>query len=211
MSTLARKLDSLTKLGSAVYADDITLWLPRGSTREKKQLLQNAVEVVQHHIARMNLQLSSGKSELLAYRPIRITDGTNWLPSKNSKICSQHFVGNCKSDEDAHPAYNPSIFPASYKNRVAGGSFERYERLKSRNNRRAHELKQNTPTCAIDGADFTTEDAVGTNDAVAVMDTNDDAVEERHLIEGIPSSRTKSVQTVHRFSKASRIWYQEAS
>ncbi len=37
-------------------------------------------------------------------------DGKEWEPSKNSKVCSQHFVGGFKSEDPRSPAYNPSIF-----------------------------------------------------------------------------------------------------
>ncbi|CAN7988819.1 unnamed protein product [Ixodes hexagonus] len=42
-------------------------------------------------------------------------DGTAWKPTANAKICSKHFVGNEKRNEESHPSYNPSIFPPVYK------------------------------------------------------------------------------------------------
>ncbi|KAG8193317.1 hypothetical protein JTE90_003800 [Oedothorax gibbosus] len=47
-------------------------------------------------------------------------DGTNWCPSTNSRICSEHFVGGKKRDEVLHPAYIPTIMPAVYHRRSAG-------------------------------------------------------------------------------------------
>ncbi|KAK8759703.1 hypothetical protein V5799_002667, partial [Amblyomma americanum] len=42
-------------------------------------------------------------------------NGTNWKPSAHTRICSKHFVGNKKANEQGHPAYHPSIFPTVYK------------------------------------------------------------------------------------------------
>ncbi|KAK8768629.1 hypothetical protein V5799_014904 [Amblyomma americanum] len=55
-------------------------------------------------------------------------DGTGWLPSKNSRICSKHFVGNVKANEVGHPSYHPSIFPSVYKRKQTPGSSRRFER-----------------------------------------------------------------------------------
>ena len=38
-------------------------------------------------------------------------DGKPWQPTKYSKMCSAHFIGNQKSDEVGHPSYNPSVHP----------------------------------------------------------------------------------------------------
>lgn len=46
-------------------------------------------------------------------------DGGAWVPSENSRICSRHFVGNCKSDSSMDPSYVPTIFPpVCYKKRA---------------------------------------------------------------------------------------------
>lgn len=37
-------------------------------------------------------------------------DGTLWVPSKNSLICSDHFVGGSKHCHPHHKGYNPTIF-----------------------------------------------------------------------------------------------------
>ena len=34
-----------------------------------------------------------------------------WIPSKNTKICSAHFVDREKSSDPRKENYNPSIFP----------------------------------------------------------------------------------------------------
>lgn len=41
-------------------------------------------------------------------------DGTSWQPSEWTRICSYHFVGNCKSDLSRHPSYIPTVFPPEY-------------------------------------------------------------------------------------------------
>ncbi|XP_064463425.1 peroxynitrite isomerase THAP4-like [Ornithodoros turicata] len=42
-------------------------------------------------------------------------DGTKWMPTKNSIICSVHFVGNRRREEMNHPAYVPTLFPEVYR------------------------------------------------------------------------------------------------
>ncbi|CAN8006133.1 unnamed protein product, partial [Ixodes pacificus] len=42
-------------------------------------------------------------------------DGSPWMPSNNSRICSRHFVNNEKSNIASHPAYCPTLFPTVYK------------------------------------------------------------------------------------------------
>lgn len=41
-------------------------------------------------------------------------DGTAWMPSKASLICSDHFIGGKKSPFLFSPAHNPSL-PAGQK------------------------------------------------------------------------------------------------
>lgn len=38
-----------------------------------------------------------------------------WAPSKNSKVCSRHFVGNVKVENPREPNYNPTVFPTLSK------------------------------------------------------------------------------------------------
>ncbi|CAN7946518.1 unnamed protein product [Ixodes hexagonus] len=42
------------------------------------------------------------------------TDGSQWMPNDGSRICSEHFVNNDKSNIANHPAYCPTLFPAVY-------------------------------------------------------------------------------------------------
>lgn len=46
-------------------------------------------------------------------------DKTPWEPTKTSRICSDHFVGNCKRDVTRHPSYIPTIFPSVYQKKEA--------------------------------------------------------------------------------------------
>ncbi|XP_042148965.1 uncharacterized protein LOC115330669 [Ixodes scapularis] len=46
------------------------------------------------------------------------TDGSEWVPNSSSRICSEHFVNNAKSNIAAHPTYLPTLFPAVYKSSV---------------------------------------------------------------------------------------------
>ncbi|XP_077546035.1 uncharacterized protein LOC144158770 [Haemaphysalis longicornis] len=41
-------------------------------------------------------------------------DGTPWEPKEWTRICSHHFVDNCKNDKADHPAYIPTVFPPEY-------------------------------------------------------------------------------------------------
>ena len=38
-------------------------------------------------------------------------DGSDWIPSKHSKICSEHFLSGFKTNEENHPSFNPSLHP----------------------------------------------------------------------------------------------------
>ncbi|XP_063544266.1 zinc finger protein 18-like [Cydia strobilella] len=58
-------------------------------------------------------------------------DGSLWQPKTDDRICSAHFIGGRKADEQASPSYVPRIFPASYKSRqinenAAISRFQRY-------------------------------------------------------------------------------------
>src|SRR5258705_13397403 len=38
-------------------------------------------------------------------------DGSPWVPTTYTKICSAHFIGEKKSEHPLHPGYIPSVFP----------------------------------------------------------------------------------------------------
>lgn len=96
-------------------------------------------------------------------------DGTEWLPSKNSKICSKHFVGNAKANEKKHPAYNPSIFPSPYRKRESRCSNDRYERRNEREKRKSAKQKQDMQP--LDEAVPASEVATGGADAVELTES----------------------------------------
>ncbi|KAK0071286.1 hypothetical protein PV326_001403, partial [Microctonus aethiopoides] len=61
---------------------------------------------------------------------IMYSDRSEWKPSNNDKICSDHFVGNRKSVVPNNPGYIPKIFPTQYKNKKVN-----YEQVLNRYNR----------------------------------------------------------------------------
>ena len=38
-------------------------------------------------------------------------DGSEWQPTENGRICSQHFVGGTKDRFPHQPGYLPTIYP----------------------------------------------------------------------------------------------------
>ncbi|XP_064455059.1 uncharacterized protein LOC135366316 [Ornithodoros turicata] len=62
------------------------------------------------------------------------SDKSSWVPTKNSRICSEHFYGGVQSKDPSSPSYAPTIFPARYRIRNANleGRASRYERHKRR-------------------------------------------------------------------------------
>ena len=61
-------------------------------------------------------------------------DGSEWIPSKYSAICSNHFAGGRKSNKEDHPAFIPTIFSSVYhvKGRTQNDC-NRYQRAERRN------------------------------------------------------------------------------
>ncbi|XP_037505040.1 uncharacterized protein LOC119381140 [Rhipicephalus sanguineus] len=72
------------------------------------------------------------KAWITAVRRIN-PDGTLWLPKEYTRICSAHFVGNCKSDVSGHPSYIPTIFPPVYRKKEP--KRQRAQRWETRLNR----------------------------------------------------------------------------
>ncbi|RVE46035.1 hypothetical protein evm_009315 [Chilo suppressalis] len=64
----------------------------------------------------------------------QIVDGSPWYPKPDDTICSEHFMGNKKSDEEENPSYAPTIFPEIYRKRKVNDSqvLARYTRLTKR-------------------------------------------------------------------------------
>lgn len=57
-----------------------------------------------------------------------------WQPNPRSVICSQHFIGNNRSNDPKSPAYIPSLFPKVYKKIITdtNQADERYKRTLNR-------------------------------------------------------------------------------
>lgn len=70
------------------------------------------------------------REEWLKAVRLKNSDGSPWVPGMQSRICSQHFVGNAKSDDPRSPSYIPSIFPDIYKKRERNteADLARYQR-----------------------------------------------------------------------------------
>ncbi|CAH0698542.1 unnamed protein product [Spodoptera exigua] len=49
-------------------------------------------------------------------------DGTQWSPKPHDKICSEHFIGGKKSEEQLSPSYVPTIFPTTYRKKKVNQS-----------------------------------------------------------------------------------------
>ncbi|KAH7974512.1 hypothetical protein HPB49_016375 [Dermacentor silvarum] len=64
MARLARQLESIPDLGYALYANDITLWLNRGSLGHKEQTLPEAAQTV-HLCGELWYELLAGKWEFV--------------------------------------------------------------------------------------------------------------------------------------------------
>ncbi|XP_049273741.1 uncharacterized protein LOC119399602 isoform X3 [Rhipicephalus sanguineus] len=61
----------------------------------------------------------------------RREDGSPWEPTKNSRICSKHFINGKRSNDPRSPAYVPTIFPSVY-GRTKHGTSKSYQRLQAR-------------------------------------------------------------------------------
>ncbi len=59
-------------------------------------------------------------------------DGSDWLPTSNSRICSDHFVSGWWSRTRDNPDYVPTRFPTKHVQEKSEQDVQRYQRLKSR-------------------------------------------------------------------------------
>ena len=50
-------------------------------------------------------------------------DGSKWEPTKNARICSQHFVNNRHFNHPNHPSYAPTIFNKNSPNKKNDSRF----------------------------------------------------------------------------------------
>lgn len=56
-------------------------------------------------------------------------DGSKWEPTKNSRICSQHFVNNQHFNHPYHPSYAPTIFNSASRSNKNDSRYELYKFL----------------------------------------------------------------------------------
>lgn len=65
MIGLPKMLDKIQGLHHTVYADDLTMWMNRGSDGHIEQTLQRAIDETEKYLERIGLSLSAQKSELI--------------------------------------------------------------------------------------------------------------------------------------------------
>lgn len=70
-------------------------------------------------------------------------DGSNWMPSKHSRICSDHFINGETHPTRTHPSYKPTIFPSRHTKNPGVPAVLRFQRLEKR--KKLSKLKQQTP------------------------------------------------------------------
>jgi len=59
-------------------------------------------------------------------------DGSEWKPSANTRICSDHFVNGESHPSRTHPSYVPSIFPTQHVKARGEKDAQRFERAQKR-------------------------------------------------------------------------------
>nr|XP_054917946.1 uncharacterized protein LOC129380576 [Dermacentor andersoni] len=100
-------------------------------------------------------------------------EGSPWSPTESTRICSRHFVGNCKNNCSQHPSYVPTIFPAAYKKRTPDPEVE--QRWKQRSVRAARSVQnaveqavpQSTPQVSPPMQDQDSSDCLDVYDTLA--------------------------------------------
>ncbi|KAJ8979720.1 hypothetical protein NQ317_015544 [Molorchus minor] len=61
---------------------------------------------------------------LVLFETTFFSEGTkgSWTPTDNSRICSAHFIGGKKSEDQHSESYNPMIFPNIHKKKISSPS-----------------------------------------------------------------------------------------
>lgn len=103
---LPTELADIPDIHHAIYADDITLWIHKGSAGTMQERLQQAANVVQAYAKRCGLACSPQKSELLLVQKSRrdpatdiqiALDGYSILPTSTIKILGMTLQENCRN------------------------------------------------------------------------------------------------------------------
>ncbi|KAL3197897.1 hypothetical protein MRX96_044641 [Rhipicephalus microplus] len=144
----------------------------------------------------------------------KISDGSPWLPQKNSRICSRHFVKNVKSESQAKPAYRPTLFPDVYKKRrVIGERHERWakwSRSAARNLTSPHPPEESSPVDVLSNASETdcSPDANAQSKALeqgSLLLTEEDGAKREATVNGVPNSGKKE------FAPGREVWSRQYS
>ncbi|KAJ8940728.1 hypothetical protein NQ318_005479 [Aromia moschata] len=53
---------------------------------------------------------SSNSDKVIVFWGLSVADGSLWQPNKYTKIYSEHFIGNAKSEHPFSPSFLPTIF-----------------------------------------------------------------------------------------------------
>ncbi|XP_074097942.1 uncharacterized protein LOC141526754 [Cotesia typhae] len=86
-------------------------------------------------------------------------DGSQWVPKPYDCICSDHFIGGRKSEEELSPGYIPTIFPSIYKcSKVNESSaLNRYKRVMNRRMKAKLPSTSNAESNVIESVEVMTE------------------------------------------------------
>ncbi|XP_048514963.1 uncharacterized protein LOC112694884 [Athalia rosae] len=86
-------------------------------------------------------------------------DGSQWVPKPCDCICSDHFIGGKKSEEELSPSYIPTIFPSIYKcSKVNESSaLNRYKRVMNRRMKAQLPSTSNAESNVIESVEVMTE------------------------------------------------------
>ena len=84
-------------------------------------------------------------------------DGSPWVPSQHSKICSEHFVSGWWSPSRNDPDYAPSIFATKHVSAKSEKDVERFQRVRSRSQSRKS-VEENSEQFAVDFEEDQAED-----------------------------------------------------
>lgn len=106
MINLPQKLGSIPDIKHGLYADDITIWIAKGSEGEMQERLQQAADTVHTYAKECGLACAPQKSELLLVQKRRhdlstsfyiMMDGIRIEPTDHIKILGMTYQEDCKN------------------------------------------------------------------------------------------------------------------